>query len=467
MKALIARVGPALCSSLMAASLRVSSAGCLAVGSYLKKKGLDVELWDIPIKFGIPQTRESYDNRLRAISASLAGVHYDIVGISITSGTEYLNALDMARTIKEELNGVPVMVGGYHASAIGSKLFSDTRDIDIVIKGEGEPILDLLLERLHEFDFSGIPNLIWRDRQGVVKENETRPICAHVQNLPFYDVDLLENSWAYEVGVALEGSRGCPYTCSFCPDASTQGVDWSAKRLKNPKRFADEIEHVTGRLQAQGCKPRYFMSDLTFGMRRNWTVELCEELVSRKLAIRWTCETRVGCLSYDELRLMSRAGCAWVNYGIESGSPVILRLMGKTSNPKAYLKSAVKSVAATVKAGVSAHATFIIGYPGETHQTLMETSRLVDKLFEVGEGKFLPWFFIFCPYPGTLAWKMMPEYEKRFGAKTICREWWRSREHAGFWGETVTVVPSEKLTEEEVYNWKSNLSRLSGPPFVF
>lgn len=467
MKALIIRVGPAYCSSLMSTTLRVSPAGCLAVGSYLKKKGLDVDLWDIPIKFGIPHFKKSYENRMRDISASLRGNSYDLIGLSITSGTEYLNALDVASTIKEELDGVPILAGGYHASAIGRDLFSDTIDIDIVLRGEGEPIIDPLLERLPELDFSGIPNLIWRDSQGAVKENEMRPIYSDVQKLPFFDVDLLENPGIYTIGVALEGSRGCPHTCSFCPDASTQGVDWSAKRLKTPKRLADEIEHVTGRLLARGYKPQYFMSDLTFGIQRNWTIELCEELVSRNLPIGWACETRVGCLSYDELRLMSKVGCEWVNYGIESGSPLMLRLMGKTSRPEAYLESAVKSISDTVGAGLSAHATFLIGYPGETHQTLTETSSFVNRLLEIGEGKFLPWFFLFYPYPGTLAWEMMPEYEKRFGTKMICGEWWRNREYAGYWGEAVTVVPSEQLTAEEMYSWKVNLSKLSGPPFTF
>jgi len=233
-----------------------------------------------------------------------------------------------------------------------------------------------------------IKGLVWRDGNEVVM-NPDRPFIRSLDDLPLprhdllplkaYRAPLVRSPYAFVVT-----SRGCPGGCRFCIKHVSYG---RSVRFRSPENVLAELELLAG----LGVRSVNMYADL-FTVSREHVVGLCELILERGLRMEWTCNSRVDFVDAEMLRLMGRAGCRWISWGIESGSEEILRRVHKGIS----LEQVQQALRWSREAGIHNWGYFIIGLPGETEETIQETIRFARRL-----PLDLVLFHIAAPYPGS------------------------------------------------------------------
>ena len=258
------------------------------------------------------------------------------------------------------------------------KLFCDTDPDWQPVRQDGE-----VSEQLQH-----IKGLVWRDGNEIVV-NPDRPFIRHLDDLPLprhdllplkaYRAPLVRNPYSFIVT-----SRGCPGGCRFCIKHVSYG---NSVRFRSPENILAEMELLAG----LGTRSVNLYADL-FTVSREQVVGMCELILERKLDMQWTCNGRVDFVDQEMLRLMGRAGCRWISWGIESGSQQVLKRVRKGIN----LEQVKQSLRWSKEAGINNWGYFIIGLPGETEETIQETIRFSKQL-----PLDLVLFHIAAPYPGS------------------------------------------------------------------
>ena len=225
-----------------------------------------------------------------------------------------------------------------------------------------------------------------------VRNNPSKPPEKEfVDYSPIYDILPLKE---YEHTVSSEGkkrlyipilgSKGCPYSCSYCP----YPIGFGRKTIfKHPKSVVDEIEH----LNQMGVECFLFRNQ-SFTLNQKWAKDVCKEIINRKLDISWFCEARVDETSKFLLTEMHRAGCKRIHYGVETGDPTLIGI-GK---PGVHLQNTQESFDAAREIGIWRHAHMILGLPGENRKTLERTFKFLLNL----DPDSVSLNFA-TPYPGT------------------------------------------------------------------
>ena len=178
-------------------------------------------------------------------------------------------------------------------------------------------------------------------------------------------------------------SRGCPFSCDFC----SRPIFGTKIRSRSIGNIVDEVEQIT----TLGYERVWFADDC-FTLNRYHLIEVCSEMVRRKVDIGWECLSRVDTMDKEVAECMKRAWCLRVFFGIESGNDSVLNIMNKH-----VTTSQAKSAVYTAKAaGVKTGAFFIVGYPGESNKTVLDTMRFASSLPLDYLSFTLPY-----PIPGT------------------------------------------------------------------
>jgi anaerobic magnesium-protoporphyrin IX monomethyl ester cyclase len=366
MKVLLVRSNPTqventrLPSSLSGEVGTVMPLGIASIAAYLRQQGKTVALLDAEA--------EALD--LRMIRSRIRSERPDIVGITSMTPTVH-DDLDVARIARQE--GAVVVVGGPHANAMPVETaFLDA--VDFVIRGEGEiPMLKLVdsLEKGVEID-DRVPGIVFQKKDG--SHHVGMPyINKDLDRLPFPAWDLLKPERYHSIIskdrlATVSPNRGCPFRCGFCfKQPSDKRV-----RFRSAVRVVDEIEELVSRYKVKEIN---FVSD-TLTVKRNFVFEMCDEILKRGLDISWIAPTRADCVDRELLQKMKKAGCRSLRFGVESGSPQILKNMDKDTDISRYLEA----FRLAREVGIESFAYLIVGYIGETWETMQETLAFVKKL---------------------------------------------------------------------------------------
>lgn len=236
--------------------------------------------------------------------------------------------------------------------------------------------------------YAPILGLAWRNGEEIVI-NPDRPFIPNLGDLPIPRHEMLpldKQRMPMMKGpfTFIVTSRGCPAGCKYCiKHVSYQ----NSVRVRSAEHIVEELE-VLAKL---GISNIHMYADL-FTVNREHVVSLCELIIRRGIQIKWTCNSRVDYVDEEMLRLMGRAGCWFISWGIESANEQILKRAHK-GYKKEQAFAALKWAKA---AGINNWGYFIIGLPGETEETIQET---------IAYAKQLPLdialFHIAAPYPGT------------------------------------------------------------------
>jgi len=340
------------------------------------------------------------------LKAELAAFSPDIVGIASMTAT-IPSALESARVAKEACPHSKVIMGGPHATFADDQILIEEEAVDIVVRGEGEmTLLELAQNNADPKSLPKIKGITFRNKGEIVK-TENRGFIEDLDALPRPAYKFLPMNRYKIMGktfLPIMTSRGCPFQCSFCVASQIFGAKF---RARSPKNVVDELEWLKTEYGAEGIS----FHDDTLTLDKKRIIDICDEMINRKINLPWGCQTRVDTVSEEVLAKMHKAGCNEVSFGIESGCQRILDAVHK----KFELSQAEKAIKWAKKEGLFVAVSTIIGYPGETKETMQQTMDLMRRI-EPDDA----WLCIATPYPGTElralveknGWKMTNDWTK-------------------------------------------------------
>lgn len=304
------------------------------------------------------------------IRRQLADLKPDLFGISQWTHNRHAS-IELAQLVRSAQRDCLVVMGGAHATCCHKDLLRPGSAVDCVVLGEGEETTLELARRLSQ----GKP---WDTVNGIaclvgnrIVVTPTRPPLKNLDLLPSA-APFLEHSIGVDIALQAEfilTARGCPSACYFCSSPSI----WKRQvRFRSPASVVDEMTSIRDRYGLI-----YFsLRDDTFTADRARTIEICRLLVERRAGLLWSCQSRVNALDEELLVWMKRAGCECIQLGVESGSPRVLSLLGKTITPLQ-----IESAAALIrKVGISLSIYLISDVPGETDDDIHQTIGLIRRI---------------------------------------------------------------------------------------
>ncbi|MHB9150573.1 MAG: B12-binding domain-containing radical SAM protein [Thermoleophilia bacterium] len=301
-------------------------------------------------------------------------------------------ALEFGRIAR--LRGALTIAGGPLPSC-DPESFVD--DFDLVVRGEGERTIVEILAR--EADFGIIPGVVFREggpgSEGAIVHGPPRALRERLDEIAPPARDLLPNRsyiahWLARGGTPTTSvltTRGCPFRCEFCSNA-VFGVSY---RERAATSVVDEIEQVL-----ELGYGRVHVADDVFTLNKTRLLEICTEIGRRGLRFSWECLGRVDSVDAELAIAMRTAGCDRIFFGIESGDNEVLRLMGK----RITIEKARRAVEAARAAGIAAGGFFILGYPGESDETVLRTIGFATSLPLTYLSFTMPY-----PLPYTALWE--------------------------------------------------------------
>jgi len=410
------------------------------------------EISEKMIRFGL-----SYQDITRRVEE----LKPELVGFSCIFSHQFPMIRTMVDMVKKLDPQIITVAGGSHPSMLPERALRTTQ-LDYLVIGEGELALLRLVDALSgKGSVAEIPGLAFRDN-GQIRINPGTEYIKDLDQLPFPARDLFKVEEYFKINVPMAtlsrsprslnviSSRGCPYRCGFC--CST--IHWGHRyRMRSPENVLDELEALKSRFLIEEFK---FVDDnLTFNGRHARAI--VKGIIERKLNLQWNTPNGISpwTLNREVLELMKAAGCYEITLAIESGDPKVIKdLVGKPLD----LEQTREVVKMMRELGIGSNAFFIIGFPTETLEQVMNTinyalSLDLDRCY----------IFNYVPLPGTPLAKLAIE---------------RGRLNADFDFEASSnyLVPQLCLSEVppgelmKIYRsafWKINLGFLFRHPVLF
>ncbi len=319
-------------------------------------------------------------------------------------------AAQIARKVKKQLPNTIIIVGGPHISSMSMETMQRFTEFDIAVIHEGEHVLPELLAHLQSGKVLEAVNGIIYRHDGELKRTPPAPSITDLDGLPMPAWDLLPNFpdtylpaiYDYPQGpvATLVASRGCPFLCKFC-DTSTFGAK---VRANSPQVVFNMMKHLHVN---HGIRHIQFVDDLFLASKIR-TLALCDLIIENKLKMTWSCTARVDTVKPDVVKRMKQAGCWEISFGLETGSNELLQKMDKA----ARVEMSEQAVKWTAEAGIRCKGLFMLGYPGETTETIQQTKAFTRRIPMTTMN-----LTKFTPYPGS------PVYREIYGTNIRDDHW--------------------------------------------
>ena len=367
--------------------------GLAYMAAILEQNDFEVRIFDCPV------CKIDHEK----LKVDLAGFQPKIVGVTSMTPTS-VSALKSARAAREACPGATIIMGGPHATFMDRETLVEEPAVDIVVRGEGEETLLEIAKLENERKLRDVEGITFR-KNGTTIRTTDRPFIQDLDSLPRPAYHLIPVD-KYRVSgkklMPIMTSRGCPFQCSFCVASQMFGARF---RGRSPKNVLDELEWLRDEHGAEGLS----FHDDTLAFDRKRITEICDGITERKIVLPWGCGTRADTVTKEILAKMSKAHCNEICFGVESGCQRIRDSLKKRVSTE-QCENAIKWAK---DEGIFVTMSVILGYPGETKETLMETLDLVHK----AEPDDV-WLCMATPYPGTelralvekLGWKMADDW---------------------------------------------------------
>jgi len=323
----------------------------------------------------------------------------DVVGVSCMFSTLWPLTSHLAHAVRKLFPNVLLVLGGEHGTAVPEHVLA-TSPFDVVVLGEGEDTLvGLLRARAAGRPFDEVKGIAFRAQERVVSTGLSAR-RRDVDDIPLPDWDSFpireyidrHQSNGINLGRSMPilGTRGCPFQCTFC---SNPGM-WTQRWIpRDPRRLADEMELYVRKYNATN----FDFQDLTAIVKRQWIVDFCRELMTRRLDVTWQMPsgTRAEVFDAEVADLLYRSGCRALAFAPESGSPAILKAIKK----QVELDHMLEAMRAAVRRDLKLSCFIVIGFPDDTPVTLRATLRLIRRMAVLGVHDVAVSKFV--PYPGS------------------------------------------------------------------
>ncbi|MCP4668735.1 MAG: B12-binding domain-containing radical SAM protein [Deltaproteobacteria bacterium] len=405
--------------------------GLAFLAGALERAGVEVRVLDFVV---FPYRKETLRSVLMNFQPHFAG----ITSVTMT----FDHAVSVLRDVKGMAPDVLTVMGGPHVTFCAKETMDALAELDFVILGEGdEAVVELAKEADKGRDWSRIGGLVYRHGP-VVESTGMRAPGIEADSLPTPARHLLPlgRYRALHMPISMTTSRGCPFTCIFCVGRKMVGPK---VRYRAPERVVDELEYLSSLNFHQ-----INIADDLFTANKKHCLAVCEEIIRRRLQVTWTSFARVDTVSLEVLSRMKEAGCCAVSFGVESANADIL----KTIKKGITMEQVVAAVGMCMEVGITPQASFILGLPGETPETLKETTAFGEMLKKMGA---LHGFHLLAPFPGT----EIREKSDGLGIKILTSDW---REYHANRAIVETPFVDRNMLDDIVIAWEEKFDQWLG-----
>lgn len=322
----------------------------------------------------------------------------DLVGVPLF--TEIMAPVyRMVSRLAEAVPGTRFVFGGPHASALPQDVFDNYPQVDFVMRGESEVSLPDLCAALRDGgDLSGVRGLSWR-QGGTVRHNPPAEFAPDLDALGHPARDLVEDAYAQKLYYTLlvrerpvdtiMTSRGCPFDCNFCYNQN------HTYRCRSSDHVMEEIVSIRER----GIRNIEIVDD-TFTVRRDRAMDVFDRLIAERLGVSFRIKSRVDVVDEEFLAKARKAGAYLIAYGCESADDGMLARMNK----RARAEDNERAIRLTKAAGVACHTSWVLGYPGETPESIQRTADFILRTKPTTAQ-----IALLRPYPQTVAYREAKE----------------------------------------------------------
>ncbi|MBC8412280.1 MAG: cobalamin-dependent protein [Nitrospira sp.] len=359
--------------------------GLLYVAGSLEAAGHEVQIFDAD-----PEHETTMLQQIKDFNPGLIGISFLTVA--------YERAEGLCKALKKVLPDVMYCAGGVHATVKPEETLK-AFDLDLIIMGEGEHTMVDLCNRLSKNEsIEDAPGLLYQ-KDGAIVRTEPRELIQDLDSIPFPARHLIDmtpylkppgiiRGYADKNQTTIVTSRGCPFKCIYC---GSHNIFGRKTRRRSYQNVVDEIEHLAKNFGIRGI---YYCDD-TFTLSSRWVKEYCNELKKRKLDIKWGCQSRVDQTDRALMIEMKSSGLVQLDFGVESGSEKILKVLGKggAGDRTSQIKESFKLCK---ELDIRTLATFIIGNPTETKEDIDESFAVAKEI----QADYTAFYFL-TPYPGT------------------------------------------------------------------
>ena len=359
----------------------------MMISGYLRKEGFENELLDANAsKMSIDEVRQAIQERSP-----------DVVMFSTSTCTIHKDLL-VAR-IAKEINPDSVTVAiGTHVMALPEEVLMSSENLDVaVVSSEWEQASLNIINNLS--DLRSARGIMFREAAGQLITTEEQSPIEDLDVLGFPAHDKLDNSLYGDPTskkfpkTMVMGQKACINNCSFCCQPAFFGAP--SLRKRSVGQFLDELTWV----QELGFKEVMF-NDATLTADSEWVTELLEGMIEKRIDLAWNCSTRADCVDTHILGLMKKAGCHTIAMGMESVDATVLKNIRKGITPEQI----TKAVSLIRKHGMNTILFCVIGFPGETKESIHKTINFLKTL----DTTFIT-LGIAVPVPGTDFYKHVKE----------------------------------------------------------
>lgn len=311
----------------------------------------------------------------------------DVVGFQMLTQNR-VSTYRMIEYFNEKHPHVKIIIGGMHATLMYKQLVEKYPYV-IIILGEGEITLPELIDEI----FKPLPNLNLIDgiaffsNRSVIKTNP-RKLIENLDNVPFPKHEIFFNR--KRTAGSIMTTRGCPFNCSFCC------LDSISRRKVRSRSVFNVIEEIEWMINKFPQMNNIWIHDDTFFANNDRVIEFCDEIIKRKIKIKFICNGRIKPVKKEMVEKLEKANFSRVLFGLESGDNGILQKCHKGIKQE----DVIETYKLFEKTKIKLFSHLIIGLPGENLQTVKETAKLIKKLQKI---KYVPNYsaYILTIFPGT------------------------------------------------------------------
>lgn len=316
--------------------------------------------------------------------------NFDVVGMGVYGYQQYRKCLEVCDVINKSKNR-PCLVLGANGPTAAPEHFLKKTKADFVVLGEGEIVFENLLNGCDIQSLNGIAYLNNND-QLVINSREELINDIDTIEFPAWDLFPMEH-YVLNTHVAAQstdrcmsilGSRGCPYNCYFCHK------NFSGYRRRSVENIVEEIKEL---------QHRYGVTHITFEDENlmassQMAIQFANGILDSGINIDWNCMGRIGVAKPEVLKIMKKAGCKYINYGIESLDQNVLDLMNK----KQKVEDINEGIENTLNAGIYPGLNMLWGSLGDNDETIKKNTEF---LIKYNSDKQVRTIKPVTPYPGT------------------------------------------------------------------
>jgi len=356
-----------------------------------------------------------------------------IIGMSVLT-LNSKRAYDLADKIKRVDSNALVVLGGIHPTVLTEEALNH-KDIDLVIRGEGEETFKELVELvLNEKDYKRINGISFR-RNGNIFHNFDRAMITNLDDIPPFPYHLFEKDLdKYPSFGGVFTSRGCPHKCIFCSSRNISGMRY---RMYSLERIVSEIKLL---VEKYNQKIIWLMDDnIAVNPKRfkKFIELIIKEDLHKKTEFHGS--MRGDNLTDEVLEWAKKGNFRMIAFGMETGTEPLMKLLDKRET----VESIINAIKKTSQSGIVTAATLIFGLPTETRKDRWRTVKLVRSL-PLASARFNT----LVPYPGTPAFDQL----NREGKVLIKKDWANFAVQYMWEGDDIPYVPDGNSRYELIFD---------------